>query len=196
MKKGHIYTAVFMIILSAVLTFALALAYESFKPAIKGHKELAEQRAILYAFDLDNGLTDDQVAVVTSDLIAEITLGEKMVPAHVKDDKVVAYAVPFTGSGLWGSILGYLGVTADLSETTGIVFTSQNETPGLGGRIEEEQFKGQFRGVPIGPDTELKYVKNGGEIDAVTGATQTSDAVLRMLNAALRQDVFGGEVQE
>ena len=90
MKKGHIYTAVFMIILSAVLTFALALAYESFKPAIKGHKELAEQRAILYALDLDNGLTDDQVAVVTSDLIAEITLGEKMVPAHVKDDKVVA----------------------------------------------------------------------------------------------------------
>ena len=194
MKKGHVYTAAFMIVLSAVLTFALALAYESFKPAIKGHKELAVQRAILYAFGLDDGLTDDRVAGVTAEVVREETLGKNAVPAHVEDGKVIAYAVPFSGAGLWGSISGYLGVTADLTKTTGVVFTSQNETPGLGGRIDEEQFKAQFRGVTIGPDTGLKYVKNGGELDAVTGATQTSDAVLRMLNAALKKDVYGGEV--
>ena len=61
MKRGHVYTFVFMVVVTAVLVFALALAYEAFKPSIQTNKALQEQRAVLYALGLDDGLTDDEV---------------------------------------------------------------------------------------------------------------------------------------
>lgn len=200
MKKGHVYTLVFMLVLSAVLTLALASAYEAFKPSIQRNEELKVQRAALYVFNLDEGLKDSQVAALYQEKIKKGAIGGvsqvhgEDVLAHVENGEVKAYAVPFSGSALWGSIRGYLGVSADLSHTTGMVFTSQNETPGLGGRIEEEDYKGQFRNLPIGPTTQLAYgSQEGYELDAVAGATQTSSAVLRTLNQLLRDTVFSGE---
>ena len=108
----------------------------------------------------------------------------------------MAYAVPFDGAALWGALRGYLGVNADLTETTGLVFTYQNETPGLGGRIDEDWYKAQFRGLPISKGSNLAYgAFDSYKLDAVTGATQTSSAVLRTVNKALNETVFAGEVQ-
>ena len=59
MKKGHVYTFLFMVLIAAVLTFALAAAYEGFKPAIEQNAALQEQRAVLYALGLDEGLEDE-----------------------------------------------------------------------------------------------------------------------------------------
>lgn len=196
MKKGHIYTAVFMIVLSAVLTFALALAYESFKPSIAKHKELAEKRAVLYALGLENGLTDEQVIARYDETIKPGENKDLQVFKQEEGGVTEAYAVPFEGAGLWGSIRGYLGVNADFNKITGIVFTSQNETPGLGARIDEEVFKAQFRNLPISEGSKLKYgAQPGYQLDAVTGATQTSSAVLRMLNRLLDQTIYSGEVR-
>ena len=196
MKKGHLYTAGFMIVLSAVLTFALALAYESFKPMIAGHKELAEKRAVLYALGLDAGLSGDQVLTQYDQLIKPGENSELGVLTQAEDGVTQAYAVPFEGAGLWGTIRGYLGVSAELDQIKGVVFTAQNETPGLGGRIDEEVYKQQFRGIPIDEETYLKYGSSEGyELDAVTGATQTSKAVLRMLNQLLDETIYSGEVR-
>ncbi len=200
MKKGHVYTLVFMVVLSAVLTFALAASYEGFKPAIAQNKALQEQRAVLYALGLEEGLEDSEIAGVYQEKIAEGTIngvsdmGGRQVLAHMENGQVVAYAVPFDGAALWGALRGYLGVTVDLSKTTGLVFTYQNETPGLGGRIDEDVYKAQFRGLPIGPGSQLRYgSQEGYSLDAVTGATQTSSAVLRTLNQLLAEEIFPGE---
>ncbi|NLE70363.1 MAG: FMN-binding protein, partial [Clostridiales bacterium] len=116
--------------------------------------------------------------------------------AHVVEGEALAYAIPFEGSGLWGSLRGYLCITADLTETRGLVFTYQNETPGLGGRVDETWFKEQFRGLPVSEGTELAYGSHPDyKIDAVTGATQTSSAVMRTVNKALKEIVFPGEVK-
>ncbi len=191
MKKGHIYTLVFMLLISAVLTFALAAAYEGFKPAIQKNAALQEQRAVLYALGLDTGLKDGEVAAFYDETIREGELNGLPVLVYGQGGPQ-AYAVPFEGNALWGALKGYLGVSASRDEITGLVFTYQNETPGLGGRIDEEDYKEQFRGLPISPDTRLSY---GAELDAVTGATQTSAAVLRTLNKTLSETVFPGEVK-
>ncbi len=191
MKKGHVYTLLFMLLISAVLTFALAAAYEGFKPAILKNEELRGQRAVLYALDLDRGLTDAQVEAFYRENIREGELNGVPVLAYGQGGPQ-AYAVPFEGSALWGALRGYLGVSAPLDQITGVVFTYQNETPGLGGRIDEEVYKEQFRGLAITPDTVLSY---GAGLDAVTGATQTSAAVLRTLNKALRESIFPGEAK-
>lgn len=202
MKRGHIYTFGFMVLITAVLVFALALAYEAFKPAISTNKQLQEQRAVLYALGLDDSLTDDEVraryqeAVQPGEVNGISEAYGHPVLSHVVDGEAVAYAIPFEGSGLWGSLRGYLGITADLTETRGLVFTYQNETPGLGGRVDETWFKEQFRGLPIGEDVELAYGSHPDyKIDAVTGATQTSSAVMRTVNKALNEIVFPGEVK-
>ena len=194
MKKGFVYTVAFMVILSALLTFALAFSYEAFKPSIAIHKQLAEERAVLYAFGLETGLADDDVHALFERLITPGGLDGKSGYTYRDDGAVKGYAVSFEGPGLWGTIRGYLGVSAALDRTTGLVFTQQNETPGLGGRIDELQYKEQFRGLPIKAGTELSYgAQAENQIDAITGATQTSSAVLRILNRVIADDIHSGE---
>lgn len=193
MKKGHIYTLVFMLALSTVLTLALALAYEGFKPNIAAHDDLKKERSVLYALGLDEGLTDEQVTDTFAKVVEPVE-GQGYV--YKQDGQVRGYAVPFTGAGLWGSITGYAGLSGEKDKLTGIVFTKQNETPGLGGRIDETEYREQFRGLPIAPGTLLSYGQHDGyRLDGITGATQTSNAVIRIINQMLSDHVFNEGVQ-
>ncbi len=102
-----------------------------------------------------------------------------------RPDGSVSYVVPAEGPGLWGIIKLMVGFTESLDELTGIGIFSQNETPGLGARIEEEWYRTQFTGKK-GPFT---LVDEGtgdspNEIDAITGATRTSRGMLSILNKA------------
>lgn len=188
MKKGHVYTLAFMLALSIVLTLALAVAYEAFKPRIAAHDRLREQRAVLYVFGLEDGLTDAQVSDMFDRVIRPAPEGGYV---YAEGDAVKGSAVPFSGAGLWGNISGYAGISAEKNEITGIVFTRQNETPGLGGRIDEPAYRENFRGLPIAPGTVLAYgTQDGYRLDAITGATQTSNAVLRIVNRMLSERVF------
>ncbi|MBM4147816.1 MAG: FMN-binding protein [Lentisphaerae bacterium] len=97
-------------------------------------------------------------------------------------------------AGLWGRVRGLVGFSGDGKTLTGVAFTEQNETPGLGARIEEAWFVGQFRGktgpfslVPEGTGSAAPT-----EIDAITGATITSSAVRDLVNGAI-PDIRGGE---
>ncbi|MDA3833973.1 MAG: FMN-binding protein, partial [Spirochaetales bacterium] len=62
---------------------------------------------------------------------------------------------------------------------------SQNETPGLGARIEEDWYQNQFSGKR-GPFTMVKEGEADGpqEINAITGASRTSEAMLNIMNRA------------
>lgn len=196
MKKGIVYTLIFMIVLSAAFTFALAFAFEAFKPNINDNKRLAEQRAVLYSFGLEEGLKDSEIEDRFKELIREGGYnGDPEGYTYVDNGEPKGYALPYTGAGLWGTIRGYLGVTADLRETTGLVFTAQNETPGLGGRIDESWYKEQFRGLPLTGQPIRYGAQEGYQVDAITGATQTSTAVLRMLNQMLAETLAPQEVK-
>lgn len=71
-----------------------------------------------------------------------------------------------------------LGVSAN-GTTRGIVFLELNETPGKGSKADEPAFRDQFAGRSV--DT---FVLNGN-VDAISGATITSKAVVNALNAGL-----------
>jgi Na+-transporting NADH:ubiquinone oxidoreductase subunit C len=82
----------------------------------------------------------------------------------------------------------------DMSRVMNIQFLDQKETPGLGARIEEGWFVDQFKGVPIAWDQPVdKRIIVGqapnpaakNRVDAITGATQTSLALMRFLNSEL-----------
>ncbi len=104
------------------------------------------------------------------------------------DGNTVGYAFFVEGKGYGGVIKTLVGVDRE-KKITGIVILSQQETPGLGDRITEVKpgdskpwFQKQFEGKT---SDELKLKRNGGGIDAVTGATISSKAVLDSVRAGL-----------
>ena len=75
------------------------------------------------------------------------------------------------------------------NRVTGVAIISHSETASLGANCTREDFRAQF----AGKTGELAVSKDGGDIDALTGATVTSRAVTRAVNAAL---AYAGEVQK
>ena len=92
-----------------------------------------------------------------------------------------------SGAGLWGTITAAVGLDAAGKVVTGVSFLRQNETPGLGARIEEPWFKNQFKGKTgpfrMGPEGTRSAAPD--EFDALTGATVTSTAVRDIVNGTL-----------
>jgi Na+-transporting NADH:ubiquinone oxidoreductase subunit C len=105
--------------------------------------------------------------------------------------RIVAYALPFEGQGFWAPIKGVIGIKADLRTITRIAFYEQNETPGLGAQITTDSFTSQFRGKIISSGDKPLSMKMPGaglgtsDVHAVTGATQTSTRLEKILNDAL-----------
>ena len=68
--------------------------------------------------------------------------------AYEDDGKSLkGYAFPVKGPGFWGPIYGMVAVNPDASKILGISFYRHSETPGLGGRISEDWFTSQFKGL-------------------------------------------------
>lgn len=99
---------------------------------------------------------------------------------------VIGHNVTVAPKGYSGQIEMIVGVTSG-GELKGIKILNHTETPGLGAKAAEPAFAGQFtdKAVP-----EVKVVKtppqSDEEIEAISGATITSDAVATGVNAALK----------
>ena len=99
------------------------------------------------------------------------------------DGNTVGYVFVITNSnGYGGDIKLSLGVKAD-GTICGIEFTQLNETPGKGSLAAEPAFKDQFNDRNADA-FELNGSGTNG-IDAISGATVTSRAVLNAVNAGL-----------
>ena len=107
-----------------------------------------------------------------------------------------SHIYPFSGMGFWGPIHGYIALDHTLSRILGIVFTRQEETPGLGAEITGKAFRSQFtnrRFTHTENSTEvLLRIKKAGEaknpfhIDGITGATETTGRVDLMIRDVLK----------
>ena len=180
MKDSYLYTIVFTFVLTAVFATILAVTYAGYLPVITENEAKVERAAILKVLGL--GAEADLLAAF-DEQVAPVAAGVPSTYAVFGDDgRPVSYAFPLNGQGLWGAIRGYIGVSAGFDLLLGMEFTEQNESPGLGGRIDEPWFKEQFQGVPLIAGEEIVY---GDGLDAITGATSSSNAVLKILNETI-----------
>ena len=197
MKREYLYTILFTFAVTAGFTAVLAAANSAFLPIIQRNEALAERRAVLFAFDIPFE-SDSEVEEVFAETIGTEMVANTEVFVHQDAGEVIAYAVPFVGAGLWGTIRGFLAVSADLTEIVGIEFTEQNETPGLGSRIDERWYKEQYRGVPLDDQGAVLIDDTGASrVDAITGATSTSRAVVGIVEQESRKivNMLGAVVQ-
>ena len=105
------------------------------------------------------------------------------------------YVVPVYGMGLWGPISGYIALNADKSTVYGVYFNHESETAGLGAEIKDNKaWQEKFQGKKLfksGDDKTIalsvakKVEDPTTQVDAVTGATLTSNGVRDMLHEAL-----------
>ncbi len=182
MKKGYIYTIIFMLLIAFVFSAILATTNAISKDKIKNNEALLEKAAILSAMNIE--FTQDEIIKLSENIVRGNN--NEFIYYQLEYGTVIEkYAIYFEGAGLWGTITGYIGVSNDLTTMLGIDFTYQNETPGLGGRIEEKWYKDQFKNLLI-----LNFpIEYGEGIDAITGATSTSNAVIKMINETINSKV-------
>ena len=95
------------------------------------------------------------------------------------------YAVQVAPTGFDGEITMMVGIDLE-GKVLGISIVSHTETAGLGAVAASENAKGQaFRHQFIGMAGSVAVTKDGGDVDAITGATVTSRAICAGINAAL-----------
>lgn len=97
---------------------------------------------------------------------------------------------PVHGSGLWSIMYGFLALDWDLKTIRGITFYEHGETPGLGGEIDNSQWKASWKGKIAFDEAgqlKLKVLKglaapgSTSEIDGLAGATLTTRGVDDMI---------------
>ncbi len=104
-----------------------------------------------------------------------------------KNGNLIGYVFSATSpSGYGGDIKVAVGVSNKTNKITGFTVLSHSETAGLGAKATEDEFKSQFIGKSANG---INYTKNGAsndtEIDALSGATITSNAVCEAVDSAL-----------
>jgi len=95
----------------------------------------------------------------------------------------------FIGGGLWGDIAGVITLDDEMDTIVSLVVLQQQETPGLGGIVAEENYLAQFVGIKMTPEIEINKDSSPNkpnEVDAITGATGTSTAFQRILRLNYR----------
>ena len=115
-----------------------------------------------------------------------------------KKGRQIGWAFLAEGSGFQGEIKLMVGMDQDLNKLQNIEVLESIETPGLGGRITEDDFKRQFQGLNMKKKIKLikgarpKHVDAPGRVSvqAITGATISSKAIVEIIEqrvATIRQ---------
>lgn len=183
----------------------LGLVYEITKDPIAQAQESAKQEAYRTVLtDADTFVNDDNFkekdaqkilseAGYDSDDISEVVVGQN------SSGEEVGYVITVTShEGYGGDIQISVGIEAD-GTVKGIEMLSISETAGLGMKATESEFKDQFKDKNV---EKFSYTKSGEEgddkIDALSGATITTNAVTNAVDSALVyfQNELGGSVNE
>lgn len=162
-----------LVIIAVVTSLALGYVNHITEDAIKEAKAEKTAKAMAQV------LSADSYEPATSENLEKI---ENISGAYaaMRDGERVGWVLETAPNGFGGSISMVVGVD-NAGTVTGVSIVSMSETSGLGANAKKESFRGQY----AGSSGSVALKKNGGEIDALTGATVTSAAVTRGVNAAL-----------
>jgi len=190
-----LYSVVFTFILTTVFVICLAGINAIASGTIERNEQLEFRRSLIYVFNIvedARSLPSEEVQKLYLDRIQEIDGEQTVYVADNEGKREIAFTVQ--SAGLWGTITALVAVDESGSRIVGIDFVNHSETPGLGGRIDETAFKEQFRGERISSSSSARIAvvsgqdtgsKDDSKVDAITGATRTSESIQTLLNKAI-----------
>lgn len=165
---------------------ALGFTYSKTKPVLDELKRQQQVEAVSAVIDGFDNQPIEEVYTV------EDYPNVELYPAMSNGQRIGTAVRTYTEEGYGGSIQMMVGFDAD-GVITGLTVLEHAETPGLGAKITESDFKEQFEGFDPS-SSELAVAKDGGDVDAVTAATISSRAVCDALQRAYDAVKAGGEL--
>ncbi len=103
--------------------------------------------------------------------------------------ETIGFAFQARGIGYADEIRLMVGLDRSLEQLTGLFVLEQTETPGLGAQITEDKFQQKFAELELSADEpSIELVDrdpSAGQVEAITGATISSEAVINIINRAL-----------
>ena len=174
-----------LFLITAVLAALLAFVNEKTAPLIEKNAALAEANAMQTVMP---DAADFEEVDVTDDLIGIAEkIGGEIEKAYISKDasgSVIGVCVITNTTGYDIGIRSVTGVDTSLT-VTGVDIISMNETPGLGANAGNESFRSQYEGKS-GTVEVVKTAAGESSIQAIAGATKTSNGVTRGVNIALQ----------
>ena len=181
-------------VIVVIVAFLLAFVSSSLKDIQDKNVALDTQKQILNSLNLRD--LDNEAAAAKYQEVVKAEKeqdGMKYYECEIGGEKKTVYTVK--GMGLWGGISGFVAVNADGNTIYGVYFNHEGETAGLGAEIKDNvKWQQKFQGKKIhkdGAEGIALGVKKGSadsdpnNVDAVTGATLTSNGVDQMLKQGL-----------
>jgi Na+-transporting NADH:ubiquinone oxidoreductase subunit C len=120
-----------------------------------------------------------------------------------KEDRTELFILPVHGSGYASTLYGYLALGHDANTVVALSFFEHSETPGMGARIDDPEWRIQWQGkkvrdaagnLQIGvasgrvdpADVDAEF-----QVDAITGATRTTRGITNLLRFWMGEHGFG-----
>ncbi|MET1256352.1 Na(+)-translocating NADH-quinone reductase subunit C [Aliikangiella maris] len=151
-------------------------------------------------FNQRQNAKDPATSIKIEDDIAKIKRRSKVASVYLVRDgaKVETIILPIRGSGLFSTLYGFIALKSDKQTIVGLKFYEHGETPGLGGEVDNPNWLALWPGKQLLDNNGkpvLKLVKGGGngnsEVDALSGATMTTNGIRNMLKYWMGDDAFG-----
>lgn len=189
--NSNTYTIIYSAAIVIIVAFLLAFVNQALKSRQQANVALDQKKQILASLNIRN-LSDGEAEQTYAKMLkSEQKVGNGTVYTFDVDGQT-KYVLSAKGMGLWGGISGFIAVDADKSTVFGAYFNHESETAGLGAEIKDNrQWQEQFRGrhlfagndrSKIALSVMKKKTDPDTQVDAVTGATLTSNGVSDMLH--------------
>ncbi|MFO7819911.1 MAG: FMN-binding protein [Halanaerobacter sp.] len=164
--KLVIVLTIIMIASATVLTYIEQIT----TPEIEAHAQQKKEDAIL-------------TVLPGADEYEEVTEGDLTLYKGLDSSgSIVGYALESSGQGFQSVLEIMVGLDPEKQEVLEVKILNQAETPGLGARIVEEEFKAQFSGKSFSDSFQAKE-----DIDAISGATISSQAMAEVIEKGIEK---------
>ena len=168
--NSNAYIIIYSAILVVIVAFLLAFVYQALKPMQDANVALDVKKQILYSLNIRD-LDGAEAEAKYKEVVKNEPGGEFKSYLCEVNGKII-HVFPLKGMGLWGGISGFIALEDDYDTVYGVYFNHESETAGLGAEIKDSQ------------EWQEKFI--GKKLDAVTGATLTSNGVSEMLQNCLK----------
>ncbi|HAL45582.1 MAG: hypothetical protein A2Y12_13820 [Planctomycetes bacterium GWF2_42_9] len=191
------YPIFFMFVVTAIFSSFVIGFTQTTLSRVKANEKLIFEKAVLAVFpELYNSVKNASGIETHNAFVKNIKEPDEQTGSAYSyriDNKVKGYAVTVKGEGFWAPIKAIIGVDADKKTVMGFAVYQQSETPGLGAEISKPEFRKQFENKLLSKDAQFLTIKRPGSplnessVHAITGATQTSVRLEKIINDGLKK---------
>lgn len=189
--NSNSYTIIYSTVIVVIVAFLLAFVSTALAPMQDANVKLDEKKQILNSLNIRN-LSNEETEATYAKVVKSRENVDNGTIFTCNVNGKTKYVFTVKGMGLWGPINGFIAVNDDKNTVYGVYFNHEGETAGLGAEIKDNQkWQEKFQGKKLfkNDDTSAivlsvkkKVEDPASQVDAVTGATLTSNGVAAMLS--------------